>query len=891
MKKMTSNEIRNTWLNFFKSKNHHVEAGASLIPVNDPTLLWVNAGVAALKKYFDGTIIPENPRICNVQKAIRTNDIENVGHTARHHTFFEMLGNFSIGDYFRKEAIDYACEILFDERYFGFDKDKIYITYHPTDKETYQCWLNHGISVDHLIALEDNFWEIGEGPCGPDTEMYYDRGIQYDPQKKGIQLLKEDIENDRYIEIWNIVFSQYQAKAGQKREEYQELPHKNIDTGAGLERFACILQDAPTNYETDLFLPIIRRCETLAKVKYEGNWQTSFKIIADHLRTCTFALADGASFSNEGRGYVLRRLLRRAVRHGKKLGIENEFLALLVDEVIAIMKDFYPYLLEKADYIKDLISQEERKFGQTLEDGEKKLDELYQKKHAISGEDAFVLYDTYGFPFELTLEYAAEKNLTIDHDAFLKAMEKQKEMARSRRHKANSMGSQNAQWMDFMQESEFVGYTQDCIESEVIKIFKNENELLVVTKKTPFYAEMGGEIGDTGLIYNAQFKGSVVDTLTLPQGQHLHKVKVTSGILNEHDIVTLKIDLQKRNQIQANHSATHLLHQALKDVLGNHVQQQGSMVSDRNLRFDFNHYQPISNDELLQIETLVKEKIQQALPVNIYHTTLNEAKAKKITALFNEKYKDDVRVVDMGYSKELCGGCHVKNTREIIDFAILSIESKGSGIYRIEALTGNDLIEKIKQWNPILIQEYTTTIQRFHNLKETLEKNTKSTHFKEFDLKICPSYAMLLSYRQSIEGYKEQIKNMDKMFKEISQQNALNQLADESQNIIDIHQTRLLIKKVDAADINVMKSIADRLVDRYQDLLVVLVYSNPDQVLFVAKTSKNYVDRGIHCGRIVKEAALICQGNGGGRPDMAQAGGKDATKVDEAITKIKELLA
>ena len=886
MKKMTSNEIRNTWLNFFKSKGHHVEAGASLIPINDPTLLWVNAGVAALKKYFDGTIIPENPRICNVQKAIRTNDIENVGHTARHHTFFEMLGNFSIGDYFRKEAIDYACEILFDDKYFGFAKDKIYITYHPSDKDTYNCWLSHGINKDHLIPLEDNFWEIGEGPCGPDTEMYYDRGSSYDPDNLGIRLLKEDIENDRYIEIWNIVFSQYQAKANQKREDYQELPHKNIDTGAGLERFACILQDAPTNYETDLFLPIIRKCETLAKLKYEGEAKTSFKIIADHLRTCTFALADGASFSNEGRGYVLRRLLRRAIRHGKKLGIEKEFLTKLVDEVINIMKDFYPYLVEKSAYIKDLISKEETKFMQTLEDGEKKLDELYNKKHAISGEDAFVLYDTYGFPFELTLEYANEKNITVDHDGFLKAMERQKELARGSRKKANSMTSQNANFMEFVEDSKFVGYELDTIKSTVIKIFIDNDCLLVVTKETPFYAEMGGEVGDTGIIYNDNFKGNVIDTITMPNGQHLHKVSVESGSLNEFDEVTLKIDVNKRKQIQANHSATHLLHQALKDVLGNHVQQQGSMVSATNLRFDFNHYQNISSEELLKVEQIVKEKIKEGLKVNIYHTSLKEAKEKKITALFNEKYKDDVRVVDMAYSKELCGGCHVSNTSEIIDFAISSIESKGSGIYRIEAITGNDIITKLENMNPNLINDYKNAKNRYDELKKALNDTTKN----EIKLDVVASYLMILSYKKVIENYKEIIKNMDKALKEQSQNNAMNNLEDETKNIEVINNTRLLIKQVSYDDINIVKSIADRLVDTYKDILVLLINVSNDKVLFVSKTCKEYVTKGINCGNIVKQAAMICNGNGGGRPDMAQAGAKDINKIDEAIIKVKELL-
>ena len=648
MKYMTSNEIRNMWLSFFKSKGHSVEEGASLVPINDPTLLWINAGVAALKKYFDGSVIPTNPRICNVQKAIRTNDIENVGHTARHHTFFEMMGNFSIGDYFKRQAIEFGYELLTSKDYFDIPIEKLYFTYFPADKETYNKWISLGVPADHMVPCEGNFWEIGEGPCGPDSEIFFDRGEKYDPNHIGLDLLRKDISNDRYIEIWNIVFSQFNSKPGIPRSEYKELPHKNIDTGAGLERFCCIMQDAETNYETDLFMPIIRKCESLAAYKYEGTYKTSYKIIADHLRTCTFALADGASFSNEGRGYVLRRLLRRAVRHGKKLGVNKEFLAQLVDEVISIMKEFYPYLLTKSDYIKNLVTIEERKFLDKLTDGEKILNDIYNKNHAISGEDAFLLYDTYGYPFEITLEFAEEHGLTIDKDAFDAAMKCQKELARGSRGNQNSMKAQNAALMEFDKESTFVGYETLKVENTtVIGIFEEENTLSIVTDTTPFYAEMGGEVGDIGIIYNANFEGNVIDCVKMPKGQHMIKVEVVKGEINLDDKVNLQVNEQRRHLIENNHTATHLLDQALKDVLGTHVYQNGSQVSSSNIRFDFNHFENVKVEQLLEIERIIKEKINDKLNVRIYELPIEEAKKEGATAVFGEKYGSVVRIVNI----------------------------------------------------------------------------------------------------------------------------------------------------------------------------------------------------------------------------------------------------
>lgn len=885
MKYMTSNQIRNTWLQFFKSKGHHVEESASLIPVNDPTLLWINAGVAALKKYFDGTITPQNPRICNVQKAIRTNDIENVGFTARHHTFFEMMGNFSIGDYFRNEVIEYAYELLFSEEYFGFDQEKIYITYHPSDKATYQKWIEVGIEPSHLIANENNFWEIGEGPCGPDTEMFYDRGEIYDPQHLGLKLIQEDIENDRYIEIWNIVFSQFNAKKGLTRDQYEELPHKNIDTGAGLERFACILQQTKTNYETDLFLPIINKCEQLGKEKYDSIYHSSFKIIADHLRTCTFALVDGASFSNEGRGYVLRRLLRRAVRHGNKIGIEGPFLAQLVDTVIEIMQDFYPYLLQKKDYIKDLITKEEIKFNQTLKDGEKKLEELYVKKKAISGEDAFILYDTYGFPFELTQEYASEKGLQIDYEEFKKAMEKQKEMARDHRNVQSSMNVQNASYLSFKENSEFIGYRYFNTRAKVIAIF-NENPLQVVFDKTPFYAEMGGEIADSGKVENDTFLGKVVQVLKMPNGQHLHQIEGLKGELNKDDIVFLSVDEKKRMAIEKNHSATHLMHQALKDVLGSHVNQQGSFVSDENLRFDFNHFKNITADELLQIETIVNQKIQDQIPVQVYHLSLTQAKKEGITALFNEKYGEEVRVVDMHYSKELCGGCHVKNTGDIQHFSIVSLESKGSGIYRIEAVTGKQIIEKIKKMQAPLVQEYEMGVEKI----STLIQENDLKNFNLSKVEEVPSYQLILNYKKAVLENKEILKNIDKKLKDLQHQQIVKSLFQEENEVILVKNKKLLLKTINLDDMQLLKVVADTLFERYPETIIFVMSCLEDKTFFVAKAPQKYVQDGVHCGKLVQSVATLCDGKGGGRPDMAQAGGKKLENIPLVLEKIEECL-
>ena len=892
MKYMTSNEIRNMWLSFFKSKGHSVEEGASLVPINDPTLLWINAGVAALKKYFDGSVIPTNPRICNVQKAIRTNDIENVGHTARHHTFFEMMGNFSIGDYFKMQVIEFGYELLTSKDYFDIPIEKLYFTYFPADKETYNKWISLGVPADHMVPCEGNFWEIGEGPCGPDSEIFFDRGEKYDPNHIGLDLLRKDISNDRYIEIWNIVFSQFNSKPGIPRSEYKELPHKNIDTGAGLERFCCIMQDAETNYETDLFMPIIRKCESLAAYKYEGTYKTSYKIIADHLRTCTFALADGASFSNEGRGYVLRRLLRRAVRHGKKLGVNKEFLAQLVDEVISIMKEFYPYLLTKSDYIKNLVTIEERKFLDKLTDGEKILNDIYNKNHAISGEDAFLLYDTYGYPFEITLEFAEEHGLTIDKDAFDAAMKRQKELARGSRGNQNSMKAQNAALMEFDKESTFVGYETLKVENTtVIGIFEEENTLSIVTDTTPFYAEMGGEVGDIGIIYNANFEGNVIDCVKMPKGQHMIKVEVVKGEINLDDKVNLQVNEQRRHLIENNHTATHLLDQALKDVLGTHVYQNGSQVSSSNIRFDFNHFENVKVEQLLEIERIIKEKINDKLNVRIYELPIEEAKKEGATAVFGEKYGSVVRIVNINeYSKEFCGGCHTSNTGNIVDFAITSIESKGSGIFRVEAVTGNNIIEKLIEANKNVFEEFETLTNKYQETLQLASKLNITSNNEEVNYEKVNSYQTLLNVRIANEKLKENIKVLDKAIKAKENENAVGNFDFDNVNIEEINGKKLLFVKLTLEDAGLVKQIADNFQNKYQDCLIFVMSVTDSKVLFVAKANKELNSKGIMCGNLVKQAAIMCGGNGGGRPDFAQAGGKDPSKANDVEALIKGLL-
>ena len=893
MKKLKGSEIRQMWLDFFKSKGHEVLPSASLVPNDDPTLLWINAGVAPLKKFFDGREKPTNPRICNAQKSIRTNDIDNVGKTARHHTFFEMLGNFSIGDYFRDEVLPWAYELLFSEEWFGFDKDLIYITYYPSDTDTYKKWVSLGVDPSHLIALEDNFWEIGEGPCGPDTEIFYDRGIKYDPENIGIRMLKEDIENDRYIEIWNIVFSQFNSKIGVPRSEYKELPSKNIDTGSGLERMACVMQGVETNYETDLFWPYIEYLENYTGIKYTD--QMAFRVIVDHIRSVTFAISDGALLSNEGRGYVLRRILRRAVRYGRKLGIKEPFLYKMVDLVVENMKDFYPYLEEKKALVTKLIKIEEENFLKTLENGEKKLQEIidHLEGDTISGADAFLLYDTFGFPLELTMEAALERGVNVDEEGYKLALEEQKNRARKSRNVEQSMNVQNPDFLAFTDSTSFVGYETLQHESNVVALFKDGNridnasgDLIIVVKETPFYAESGGQVGDQGKMYLNGEEIIVLNTFKLPNGQHA-SVAHSNVEVKVGDLLLLSVDEQYRTDIKKNHSATHLLNQSLRNVLGSHVEQKGSYVTTNRLRFDFNHYQNLTDEEILKIEELVNNAIKTNYPVNTILTSIEEAKKAGAQALFGEKYGDVVRLVDMEYSKELCGGTHVSNTLEIGKLAVLSVESKGSGIFRIEAVSGNHIENEINEAISGLIENIKLLTDKYTSLQETAKK-------EEFDIDfpVLPTYELSYSYQDIINKRKELeevgniLKECEKRYDAMHREKSSSNYNDFMNNSVVVDGVTYLVQKVENLEVSVLKDVVDKISAPLDKCVIFFANLVEDKIIFIAKQKAT----SFNCGALVKEAAIITGGNGGGRPDFAQAGGKDTTKVDEALNTIKNKL-
>ncbi len=874
MKYMTSAEIRRMWLKFFKDHGHIVEEGASLIPVNDPTLLWINAGVAPLKKYFDGSEKPKSNRISNVQKALRTNDIENVGYTSRHHTFFEMLGNFSIGDYFKKEAITWGYELLTGKDWFAIDPDKLYMTVYPADKESKQIWMSCGVKEDHIIELEGNFWEIGEGPCGPDTEIFFDRGEKYDPDHLGIKLLKEDIDNDRYIEIWNIVLSQFNSKEGLKREEYPELPQKNIDTGGGLERFACIMQDGETNFDTDLFLPLIAEVEKLTKEKYRSDnimTKRAFRVIADHIRTCTFAIADGAQFSNEGRGYVLRRVLRRAVRYGKKLGINESFLYKLVPTVANIMYDFYPYVSDKIDYIQKIIKTEEEKFQKTLTSGESMLvDYLKTCKGEVEGSVAFKLYDTYGFPYELTEEIAKEQGLNVDKDGFDKEMQEQKKRAKAAREKAQSMSSQSKDLLDFAGNSEF-NYEPTPINAKAIALFKDGNRVkelngvgAIVFDKTIFYAESGGQVADKGIIKNENVELEVYDVQKAPLKQHLHFVDTKGETISEGEEFSLSIDVERRNRITRSHSACHLLQQALIEVLGDHIAQAGSYVDDEKLRFDFTHFEKMSEEQIRRVEEIVNNHIDKSHPSTITYMPIEEAKKTGAIALFSEKYGDVVRVVNFdNYSVEFCGGSHVKNTNDIGVFVIESEESISSGVRRIVACTGINGYKLLKQREELL-----------HTIQNKLGA---------------------MSYSETVDRLNAYIERNDALIKELNgikvnmvNTSAVGMLA----NAKDHKEVKYLLTKVNDYDKDMLQTLIDALKNKLgENYFLFIVNASKDKCSLACAASKKAIELGLLAGKIIGPTAKMLGGGGGGRADFAQAGGKDTSKINEVLSYVEDIIS
>ncbi len=872
MKNLSSAQIRQMWLDFWKSKGHSVEPSANLVPVNDPTLLWINSGVATLKKYFDGSVIPENPRITNAQKSIRTNDIENVGKTARHHTMFEMLGNFSIGDYFRDEAIEWGFELLTSPEWFAFPKDKLYMTYYPDDVDSYNRWIALGVEPSHLIPLEDNFWEIGAGPSGPDTEIFFDRGTDFDPENIGIRLLEEDIENDRYIEIWNIVLSQFNADPAVPRSEYKELPNKNIDTGAGLERLAAIFQGAKTNFETDLFLPIIREVEKISGKTYDPDGDNmSFKVIADHIRALSFAIGDGALPGNEGRGYVLRRLLRRAVMHGRRLGITEPFLYKLVETVGAIMESYYPEVLEKRDFIEKIVKREEETFARTIDAGSGHLDDLLADlkaagKDTLEGKDIFKLYDTYGFPVELTEELAEDAGYKIDHEGFKAAMKEQQDRARAAVVKGGSMGMQNETLAGITERSTFV-YGQTSLGAKLAVIIAenerteavSEGQALLVFDQTPFYAEMGGQVADRGVIKNASgdVVATVVDVQKAPNGQPLHTVELSASI-SLGQTYTLEIDANRRRGVEKNHTATHLLHAALHNVIGEHATQAGSLNEQGFLRFDFTHFEAVTADELRRIENEVNEKIWEALDIVTVETDVDTAKEMGAMALFGEKYGKVVRVVTIGdYSIELCGGTHVGNTAEIGLFKIVKEEGIGSGTRRILAVTGKEAFLALR------------------DREDALKAVAQTLKVPQID-----------QVPTKVEALAAELRDLQKENAALKEKAAAAAAGDVFKDVKDANGIRYIASQVQVSDAGALRTFADNWKQKdYSDVLVLVAAIGDKVNVLVASKSSD-----VHAGNLIKVLAPIVAGRGGGKPDMAMAGGSDASAIQNLLNSVAENL-
>ncbi|WP_303220629.1 alanine--tRNA ligase [Enterococcus asini] len=873
MKQLTSAEVRQLFLDFFKSKGHSVEPSASLVPVNDPTLLWINSGVATLKKYFDGSVVPENPRITNAQKSIRTNDIENVGKTARHHTMFEMLGNFSIGDYFKEEAIHWAWEFLTGAEWMAFDPELLYVTVYPKDTEAKRIWHEEvGLPLDHIVEIEDNFWDIGAGPSGPDTEIFYDRGEEFNDLAPDDPENYPGGENERYLEIWNLVFSEFNHKPD---GTYEPLPHKNIDTGMGLERMVSIVQNAPTNFETDLFLPIIKQVEDLSgHFQYGDNVQTdiSFKVIADHIRALSFAIGDGALPSNEGRGYVLRRLLRRAVMHGKKLGIDEAFLYKLVPTVGHIMESYYPEILEQQDFIERVVKNEEERFHETINEGLEILTELLEKvkkEHGdtLAGSDIFKLYDTYGFPVELTEEVAEDEGLKVDHAGFEQEMEAQRTRARNARSTETSMGVQSALLTDIKVDSKFVGYEKEVADSECLVIISDdklvsqisEGAAQLIFAETPFYAEMGGQVADTGEIRDevGNLVAQVNDVQKAPNGQFLHQVDVV-GEIKEGTNYHLAIDSARRNKIIKNHTATHLLHKALKEVLGSHANQAGSLVAPGHLRFDFSHFGQVTAEELVQMEAIVNEKIWEAIPVVTIETDIDTAKQMGAMALFGEKYGHDVRVVNVGdWSIELCGGVHVKNTEDIGIFKIVSESGIGAGVRRIEAVTSKEAYE-------LLFGEET-------QLKE-IAQIVKSPQIKEVVAKT--------------EQLQQQLRQLQKDNEALASKLANQQAGDVFNNVENAGDLRFIAAQIQVKDMNQLRQLADQWKQKDLSDVLVLATTNEGKVNLLAAMNDKALAAGFAAGDLIKTIAPMVGGGGGGRKDMAQAGGKNPAGIPEALAAV-----
>ena len=875
MKQYGVNELRKMFLEFFESKDHLAMKSFSLVPHNDKSLLLINSGMAPLKPYFTGAEIPPRKRVTTCQKCIRTGDIENVGKTARHGTFFEMLGNFSFGDYFKREAIAWSWEFLTEV--VGLDPDRLYPSVYVDDQEAFDIWNKEmGIAPERIFKFgkADNFWEHGSGPCGPCSEIYYDRGEKYGCGSPDCTV---GCDCDRYMEVWNNVFTQFDNDG---KGNYEELEQKNIDTGMGLERLASVVQDVDSIFDVDTIRALREKvCEFAHAVyKEDENKDVSIRLITDHIRSATFMISDGIMPTNEGRGYVLRRLIRRAARHGRLLGIEGKFLAKLSETVIEGSKDGYPELDEKRDFIFKVLTQEEDKFNKTIDQGLSILASMQEElksegKTVLSGDDAFKLYDTYGFPLDLTKEILEEAGFSIDEDGFKAAMEEQRVKARTARKVTNYMGADATVYdeIDASVTTEFVGYDKLVCDSK-ISVLTTETEIVeavtegenatIFVDETPFYATMGGQEGDKGVICTADAEFKVTDTIKLLGGKVGHVGTVTKGMFKVGDVVTLKVDEKGRANTCNNHSATHLLHRALRNVLGSHVEQKGSLVSPDRLRFDFAHFSAMTAEELAQVEAIVNEEIRNDLSVVTEVMNIEAAKASGATALFDEKYADDVRVVTMGdFTKELCGGTHVSNTGKITTFKIVSEAGVAAGVRRIEALTGEAVFAYYKE------------------VEKTLADAAKAA-------KATPANLI-----EKIEHMLADMKAMQSEIESLKSKAAKDALGDVMNQVTEVNGVKLLATSVEGVDMNGLRDLGDQLKEKLGQGVVVIASSANDKVNLIAMATDEAMAKGAHAGNLIKGIAGLVGGGGGGRPNMAQAGGKNPAGIPDAIAKVAEVLA
>ena len=869
------NELRRLYLDFFESKGHLKMKSFSLVPHNDNSLLIINSGMAPLKPYFTGQEIPPRRRVTTCQKCIRTGDIENVGKTARHGTFFEMLGNFSFGDYFKTEAIHWSWEFLTEV--VGLDANRLYPSIYEDDDEAFDIWNKEiGIAPERIFRFgkEDNFWEHGAGPCGPCSEIYYDRGEKYGCGKPGCTV---GCDCDRYMEVWNNVFSQFNNDG---HGHYTDLIQKNIDSGMGLERLAVVVQDVDSIFDVDTLQALRNKVCEMAGVKYKEDEKqdVSIRVITDHIRSVTFMVSDGIMPSNEGRGYVLRRLLRRAARHGRLLGIQDKFLSKLCETVIEGSKDGYPELEEKKEFITKVISEEEEKFNKTIDQGlsiladmEKALEE--QNKNVLSGEDTFKLYDTYGFPIDLTKEILEEKNITIDEEGFSKCMNEQREKARKARKVSNYMGADATVYdeIDPAITSEFVGYdklkndskvTVLTTEEDVVEALSEGDKGTIIVDETVFYATMGGQEGDKGYITSPEGEFKVDTTIKLKGGKIGHVGVMTKGMIKAGDTVTLLVDSEYRADTCKNHSATHLLQKALRTVLGNHVEQKGSYVDPERLRFDFTHFQSMTAEELKKVEDIVNEKIVEAIPVETKIMTIEEAKKTGAMALFGEKYGESVRVVCIDdFSKEFCGGTHVANTANIRLFKIISEAGVAAGVRRIEALTDKGVLKY------------------YEELEKLVKEASEAAKTESVQLV------------RRIHTMNDEIKALSSENEKLKAELANNALGDVSDNVVEIKGVKFVATKVDNVDMNELRNLGDKIKNEIGSGVVLVVSAiGNDKVNMIAMATDDAVAKGAHAGNLIKAVASLVGGGGGGRPNMAQAGGKNPAGIPELLKKAPNVL-